>query len=103
MAQTPQNANALTAPTNTVEYAGPANAHDYLIIAGEKRTVPGARIITFVDDATWDFSKLVHPDPNSKYVQPRHNDKGLPIADLTTIQTGIAQAICTSASRSSEQ
>ena len=86
MAQTPQNPNALTAPTNTVEYAGPANAHDYLIIAGEKRTVPGARIITFVDDASWDFSKLIHPDPNSKYVQPRHNDKGLPIADLTTIQ-----------------
>jgi len=86
MAQSPQNPNDLGTPRNTVDYAGLANTHDYLIIAGEKRTVPGARIVTFVDEPSWDFARLVHPDPNSRYVQPRHNDKGLPVTDLATIQ-----------------
>ena len=86
MTQTPRKSGDLDNLKNTVEYQGPGNARDYLIIGGEKRSVPGARIVTFVDDPSWDFSRLTHPDPNSRYVQPRHNDKGLPVSDLATVQ-----------------
>lgn len=58
-------------PRKTIEARGPSNARDYIIVSGERRTIPESRIVTFVDDPSWDFSRLVHFDPNRNYVYPR--------------------------------
>jgi N-acetyl-anhydromuramyl-L-alanine amidase AmpD len=76
----------LATPRNTLQEQGPANARDYIVVAGEKRTVADARIVTYLDDPAMDFSRLIHPDANRKYLWPRRTDKGLHITDLPTAQ-----------------
>lgn len=73
------------APQRTLRGGGPANARDYIIVSGEKRTVPEASIVTFVDDHSWDFSRLVHFDPNRSYTYPR-KVKGKPLNDYLEVQ-----------------
>ena len=73
------------APQRTLRGDGPANAHDYIIVSGEKRTVPEASIVTFVDDSSWDFSRLTHFDPNRSYTYPR-KIKGKPLNDFLEVQ-----------------
>ena len=73
------------APRRTLRGDGPANARDYIIVSGEKRTVPEANIVTYVDDPSWDFSRLSHFDPNRSYTYPR-KIKGKPLHDYLEVQ-----------------
>jgi len=63
---------------------GPADAHDYIIVNREKITVPGARIVTFIDRPELDFSRLTPPadSDRERYVYPR-KPRGKP--ELTTL------------------
>jgi len=72
---------------NTIDLNAGASsgARDYMIVAGEKRQIQGARIVTYLDDPSWDFSKLVHPDPNGHYIHPRKL-KGQELNDLAGVQ-----------------
>ncbi|MSP90295.1 MAG: hypothetical protein EXR79_00580 [Myxococcales bacterium] len=70
---------------NTIREGGPANARDSIIVGGERRVIQDARVVTFLDDPSWDFSKLMHPDPNSQYVVPRPGETG-PVHDLAGAQ-----------------
>lgn len=80
-------------PRNTLTGGGPSAARDYFIIAGEKRTVEGARIVTYVDDPSWDFSKLTHPDPNRKYLWQRKTEKGLHATTIGDLQTVVDMVV----------
>ncbi len=73
------------APRKTLQGRGNSNARDYIIVSGEKRTVPEANIVTFVDDRSWDFARLVHFDPNRNYTYPRKL-KGKPLNSYLEVQ-----------------
>jgi N-acetyl-anhydromuramyl-L-alanine amidase AmpD len=70
---------------NTVRIEGASSAGSALVIGGERRALQDAKVVNFLDDPSWDFSKLMHPDPNSQYVVPRPGEQG-PVLDLAGAQ-----------------
>ena len=87
-------AEAGPAPRRTLEGRhGPANARDWIIVGGERKEIADSQIVTFVEDRSWDFSRLVHPDPNRDYVYPRRNEKHEPADDLLAAQEVIDMVV----------
>lgn len=75
------------APRGTIEYRNaPANAQETLIAGGQRIEVPGAKIVTFEEDRSWDFARLEHWDLNRRYVYPRRNQKKQPCETLVEAQ-----------------
>ncbi|GEM_PF-863180 len=73
-------------PRKTVDSSCPARASEAIVVAGRKVPVSGACIVNFEDDKSWDFRRLVHPDPNRQYVYARKGEKGKPTTALLEVQ-----------------
>lgn len=93
MAKTQQAPDENAVPRNTLDVGGgPAQARNYIIVAGEKRNID-CKVVTFADDPSWDFSKLVHPDPNSVYVNWRKDATKQPCQTLQQAQTVVDMVV----------
>ena len=76
-----------TLPRRTIEHRNaPARAQETLIAGGQRIEVPGAKIVTFEEDRSWDFARLEHWDVNRRYVYPRRNQKKQPCETLVDAQ-----------------
>lgn len=73
-------------PSTTVKQDCPSSASESIIVMGNKVAVADACVVNFVDDRSWDFRRLTHPDPNRQYVYPRKGDKGQAVTDIAGVQ-----------------
>ena len=80
------DADDVAVPRRSVKQSCPPRSSDTIIVAGNKVQVADACVVNFRDDRSWDFRRLVHPDPNRQYVYARKGEKGAPITDLLGVQ-----------------
>ena len=74
-------------PRRTIENkTAPSNARDSIICAGQRIDVPGARIVTFEEDHSWDFARLEHFDLDRSYVYPRKDAQKQAVETLSQAQ-----------------
>ncbi len=93
MAKTPRAADEEQVPKNTLDTgAGPSAARDYIIIGGEKRNI-GCKCVTYLDDPSWGFAQLVHPDPNSVYINDRKDAAKQPCLTLAQAQSVVDMVV----------
>lgn len=79
-------ADNVALPSKTVQQDCPPRSGDAIIVNGNKVQVADACVVNFVDDHTWDFRRLTHPDPNRQYVYPRKGEKGEAVTDIIGVQ-----------------
>mgnify|MGYP002630105828 CR=1 FL=1 len=72
---------------------GPANARDWIIVDGQRKEIPDTQIVTFAEDHSWDFSRLVHENANREYTYARRNEKHEPAKDLLAAQEVIDMVV----------
>lgn len=91
LAQLDDDANA---PSRTIEHRNRhPKAQETLIAGGQRIEVPGASIVTFEEDRSWDFAHLEHWDPNRSYVYTRRTPQKKPVETLVDAQETVDMVV----------